>query len=465
MTISPYHSSVSLLTYGGAHGASSAKRISDVVALCLENQSSRSSRAKWVGAFQSVGFDVGMMIRDVQQIRNEEVKDLALSGLIESQLRILAHHCGVDITVMLGRRLKHLESTHLVGHRPEKVHAILSEAFREISPSTALAMEKSVQYSFVDGPIRAAEEDFRDGLPVTIGSGWHGHATEVSLQGNYLAYTNRARRNPGITIYRIGNKHAVNASWFDRVNDRSKSKMGKEGAKRYLQDGGMIDELGLREITHIPMPKQPGKTCAWSSPLGGLFALEIFRVRNRGKSGFGEAARRVRCELREWEVQHVENTLYYLCSIAEQFPHRAHQILRGDGIQRFVSEMKKRLALNPGGNFNVPRTTKQTARLMAPLGYVEGMLQRDLTSHALEGRPREMEEYLRRRRSRSILSVYHDQLSLTYHLRGRIRSVAIAGQQGAYAFEGRGSDRFFRDVEGLRRVAKEVLGVERLRLL
>jgi hypothetical protein len=348
--------------------------INSAALLCLETAHTRASRRRWVSAFHQYGCDPTDQIAAIAGIIDDQLRRRALTALIGSQLRSTAHHYGFNSKIALYHQPDSANEVKLSGHMPEKVRAILSQSFREVSEESSEAMRRSVDYSFDKDAVPNAEKDFHEGLPLTLATGWAGHATEITFRKPILAYTTRSKPRPGVTFYIIGNIEAINAEFFLKATSRSRAEGGKKEMRDYLEKGGMVAELNLTEVGHVGLAKQSGGTCAWSNAMGGLLALELLRTIKSNTISMEHAIPYVRSVLAGWEISHMNKPLTALCQIWEEFPEQAAGILRRDGALQLIETIRKKLLGNPTGTYNVFRPEEQTSKVLQTLEKLDSLI-------------------------------------------------------------------------------------------
>lgn len=245
-------------------------------------------------------FDYRAIFNEIDERQELSQEDRSyLKGLMIGEIMLdLGQEFGIELELKIEDH-----QFRTVGTYSSLMHAKLavsiSKFFKEFPdslPSSEIAameqtLKNSVSYSekiHIPNSEQSAYNDFKSGKPITIGSGWVSHATEITLQmdekGNaFLVYTNRSepsKRDPNLStmkVYQIGDVEKVDESFFATII-RSNQELEKDEKIKYLEDpgSGMHKLLNLKLIGEIEKSIQKVGNCSWTSAKSGFHALLLF---------------------------------------------------------------------------------------------------------------------------------------------------------------------------------------------
>lgn len=138
------------------------------------------------------------------------------------------------------------------------------------------AFENSLKLDGSDDCIEETLKDIQAGKLVTIATGWVGHATEVTIKGDYLCYSNRGQRSKewgengsGIQIYKMTKPMTKELLSEIIKSPFSKSFSFEKGSSFFENPNdpkGIIALLGLEpQGSRIKKQDQKVGNCAWAS--------------------------------------------------------------------------------------------------------------------------------------------------------------------------------------------------------
>ena len=257
------------------------------------------SRKLWIDNVTELGLDVLdpktllEVIAKIDPKNGDELKTPALMAIISR----IGHEWGMEATVKIGNQLiATTESYTIYSHahvassvdsyfetRPPIVASKLPE---KIQQSMLENLKNSINYSY--GSLAKAQSaliDYQAGKAITLGTGWHKHSVEVTVQGDYLVYTNRGEKDQlpnKMTIYKIKDPSKVDQGFFERImlNNR-KTRLDLRSSQIQFFEKNMVGILGLEEINTVPKADQKVGNCSFANAKGGFHALLILHFLNQ----------------------------------------------------------------------------------------------------------------------------------------------------------------------------------------
>lgn len=190
-----------------------------------------------------------------------------------------------------------------------------------------LAMYKSPLYLEGRLPAREALQDLENGIPLTLGAGWAGHAVEVTICDGYLIYTNRSPKDRLDTsseyMKRFKITKPITEGFIDKLRDQQ-SRYDEDmmvERRQWLEGLGsdtMASELGLVLEDVIEKQGQKSGNCNWANGKGGVYGAMLLLIRKEIKANnpnvseviaFEQAKNIARPIYKDWEVTSRADTL------------------------------------------------------------------------------------------------------------------------------------------------------------
>lgn len=175
-----------------------------------------------------------------------------------------------------------------------KLHHTLIEAYTKSTQIDDLGFSTDAKPLF---------QDWKDGKPVILPTGWPGHAVEIILYKGYLIYANRGAssmkdRDP-VEIYKISHPEKVTASLIKKLT------FSNDPKARFFLERGLKKKLGLVLTHSLKMKGQYVGNCAWASPKAGFYGLLslILKVENKCFT-WDDASKFARTIYKLWGKEH-----------------------------------------------------------------------------------------------------------------------------------------------------------------
>lgn len=163
----------------------------------------------------------------------------------------------------------------------------LDAEFRQSMSETIInSLERAVDYARDDNDAAQLLADYQAKKPVTIGTGWHKHAVEVTLHDGYLFYTNRGLRlhgealedsNAKMKCFKIDSSK-VTLELIQQImasDDHDSPEAKNERMQWFEGGGGLHAALGVdaaRPDGVVDKKEQKIGNCTWANCKGGFHA-------------------------------------------------------------------------------------------------------------------------------------------------------------------------------------------------
>jgi len=244
--------------------------------------------------------DGSFLLQQVNSIVDEDQKKAALKHFVKFQLIALGHNFSIGGKIKLSPKnllkLKfkdtqvelegwyqsntHLKLLHSLQNHFEKASS--SKLDPEMKKTILESIATTITFREMKPDYEMLLQQWKEGKPIAIPTGWEGHAVEITLYKDYLVYSNRGQQTEefvsGIHVYKIGKLDQINVDFLKKLHDCKGS--FKERAK-YFEDPtdkrGMHAKLDLKgpPIYSISKKNQSVGNCAWVSTKCG-FQAELF---------------------------------------------------------------------------------------------------------------------------------------------------------------------------------------------
>ena len=266
----------------------------------INNYNPSLSREEWIRDVVELGLDILdpknllEMVDKLDPKNTNQLKSKVLSAIVNR----IGHEWGVDTTVKVGgKKVSTIGSSKVYshGHIASSVHDYFANV-PKISANSLNSKEqqnilesltKSMGYSFLEpSKARSALADYRAGKGVTIGTGWFKHGVEVTVQGDYVIYTNRGDydQNPNkMIVYKIQDPSEIDEDFFKRImcSEFDKSEIQKKVQMRFFEQD-LPNAFKLKKVGTVPKADQVVGNCSFANAKGGFHALLIIHYLNQG---------------------------------------------------------------------------------------------------------------------------------------------------------------------------------------
>lgn len=316
------------------------------------------------------------LLSQINLIQDRHSRNSAMNKMLELELKLIGHEFDVGGEIRIKNKrsnsfLKFIEQkifgidsrkVKLEGFDRIKAHGKVADSMEsflcakrggkenlsEKEKMLLEALHKSVRYDESTLKAREILNDIKSGKPVTIPTGWQGHAVEVTIYNGLLCYSNRGDHGegfqPGLHVYQINpdqidlkfiKKLLVTSSYTPNIYTIFHRKKEAKDRLKWFEHG-MIKELGAVHLTTISKPPQRVGNCSFASAKCGAEALEL--LLNFAKPGISRKAKKHAIEY-EYFVKKEQFAFFMDLLNDIQKSNRRGKILSESTEFRMISEM------------------------------------------------------------------------------------------------------------------------------
>lgn len=347
-------------------------------------------------AYEEHGSKIGdsnYLLKQIISIPDQKVQKEAMRDFLKFQLRNIGHSFSVGGEIEIYKSKESLFSKikifftkakrlELEGDWQTKTHLKLSQSVSSFFASqTTLKLhaneEKNVKMqdeilSAINKSVYSDEKKLnkvdlerriRAGELVIIPTGWLGHATEIIIKGNKIAYANRGQRldnagRSGISIYTMG-ENADISKFLDQLligEDGKNSILNiipffknkeKERQKNFLEGdrpNSLRNLLDVKDLIFLQKKGQKVGNCAWISAKcafeASMYLLKLSPEYNENKT---HAAIKQECNeiYKAWNVEHKSNELESTLSLIKVINEGSEFLSKKDEFHLYAQILAK----------------------------------------------------------------------------------------------------------------------------
>lgn len=244
------------------------------------------------------------LLAQINTIEDKHLRNSALNKLAQFQVKVLGLEFGIGGEFEIKNKksnsfIKWIDhkifgSTRTVpidGYERAKSHAkvansvenfslahpkLTEEIGRDDVEKVIEALNKSAKYTIasktIDTQAKEILEDIRKGNPVTIPTGWAGHAVEVTIYKGLLCYTDRGGGvDPKLRVYQLDTNN-IDKAFIKKLLSKD-TLITKERSNWFESKNGMIKDLGAIEFGRFQADSQEIGNCTMVSAQSGAEAL------------------------------------------------------------------------------------------------------------------------------------------------------------------------------------------------
>lgn len=285
----------------------------------LVSHSAKANFNKFISSYGSKVVNPDYLLSQIQLIHDKHSRNSALNKLVEFELKIIGHdfNIGGEIEIknkkthafykIIGQKVFGLNSrkVRMEGYDRVKAHGKVADAMENflctkrngkenLSEKETLiieALHKSAGYDPKDLNAKAKEilNDIKSGKPVTIPTGWQGHAVEVTIHNGLMCYSNLGRStknfNHGMYVYKI-NPEKIDKKFIKKLLRTCsyypnaytillRDAEVKDRMKWFESAKGMFGQLEGEPVMTLLKQQQSVENCTFAAAKCGAEALEL----------------------------------------------------------------------------------------------------------------------------------------------------------------------------------------------